>query len=190
MYFTEIYKDKPLNESFYFSIKNFINFIKNMFKNIGELEILQSNIDRMKREFYSRYKIDDKVITLLQKLVDEFAVKQESKLSPVDFVELDKYFKLKDRIGSGNKIIDSYDSVAIYGFMYRSMLNDTFAARYGMMTIPYVLNNRYILFIQFDDKDIHNISIVASENMYDLQSNTGLCNLDFQKYLYPRDYTL
>ena len=94
MYFTEIYKDKPLNESFYFSIKNFINFIKNMFKNIGELEILQSNIDRMKREFYSRYKIDDKVITLLQKLVDEFAVKQESKLSPVDFVELDKYFKL------------------------------------------------------------------------------------------------
>lgn len=187
MYFTEILREnsndiKPINESFSYTIKNLIHFIKDSFEDKSEMISLQSNIDRMKKEFDSQYKITKDIDKALQKAVDKYATSQ-NRFTPIDFIELDKYFKLKDRIGSGNSVIDAYDRIPLYGFMYRSLYNQNFAARYGVMTIPYILNNRYVLFIQFDDNDIQRIYLVVSENMYDLESMTAIIPLEFTKYI-------
>ena len=184
MYFTEIFREKPkpINESISFTIKNLVNYLKSIFKDISEYEMLQSNIDRMKSEFTSIYKTDKNIDKTLEKIVDKYAISQ-NKYVPIDVYELDKYFRLKDRIGKGNKVIDSYDNIAIYGLMYRSLFNSAFENKYGMMTIPYVLSNRYILFFQFDDKDIQNIYLVVAENMYNLESEIALVPLKFENYI-------
>lgn len=184
MYFTEIFREnpKPINESVKFAIKNLINYIKNSFKDAEETIMLQSNLDRMKNEFDSMYKIDKNIDKALLKNIDKYATSQ-NKFMPIDVHDLDIFFKLKERIGKGNKVLDSYDRLALYGFMYRSIFNQNFEDRYGMMTIPYLLDNKYILFIQFDDTDIQNIYLVVAENMYDLESVLAMVPLKFENFI-------
>ena len=193
MYLTNIDKMDftAIDESASYAFKNLINFLTN---NDHSFDYYIRNFKRMKREFDKYYKITPKVEKILKKIIDDRIVKDKeiSKYyEPFNLALFDKYFHFRVRFKNnpGLESLARIPGLYLYAYLYKAEFQDNvYSINYGSMSIPYVVDNKYCVFISFDEDEITGIDIVICSNSVSGDYITLLFVNDWKRYIGTEDF--
>lgn len=193
MYLTNIDKMNftAIDESASYAFKNLINFLSD---NDYNADYYIRNFKRMKREFDKYYQITPEVEKILKKIINDRVIKDKeiSKYyEPVNMALFDKYFHYRIILKKNPKF-ESFTRIPglyLYAYLYKTVFQDkVYSLNYGSMSIPYIVDNKYCVFISFDEDEITGIDIVICSNSVSGDDITLLFVYDWNKFICTEDF--
>ena len=130
--------------------------------------------------FFTYYKMDKKTVNQIMKAINEYDTKSKTD-SVVDVKELERFYFRRTRaiILTNDKFFKNNSSSVLYALLYRyDMASDINDPTTYTALIPLPPDERFIVFITFDENEIYRIQTVASPNQYDLDSPVYLVDLN------------
>lgn len=158
LYFDDIEKQKE------YSVEDFENDI---IYNPKLVKRIEEKIDMAENTFNNIWHIDEH---LLKKQFYKFKKECEKFYDVVNFVEIDRYHHLRLYMDSyyGDLFSKKRTLAHVYLIYYHASLEPFIPNSEEKYVLPYIIDDQYVLFILFDENEIHKVYTVISDNMYDL----------------------
>lgn len=172
MYFSTI---TPLTESFEFTLKNLNDLLTLPADNL--VKHTEEKLKRIEKEFNKYYKYDDETEGEILKAIGKII--KSNKYDPVDIMRFESLYHLKVRSPSwfNDKSLSNVDTAKFYVILYRDIYVPQLPSYTTKYTLLKIINNRFIIFITFDEKKIEAVHIVTAENQDDITSQVYLTPL-------------
>lgn len=169
------FRNLALDESMKFTLKNAIDILNS--DGIDKLSTHDVKIAKTSREFEKYYQITNDVNRKLVECIDRYNEVSDDEV--LDLEEIDKFYRLKLRMSSiDSPIIKSYSKKGIYLLMYRMKLYNSISNKNTKYTMPFLVNDKYVLFITFDENNIKTIQTITCDNTRDATTKVRLSELN------------
>lgn len=175
-----------LTESFDFTLKNFKDFLKNMQYN--QIRASEIKIKTVTNEFYLRYDITPETEDKLLEAINEYNADMSKPGEVVDFVKVDQFHHLKLHLdlNFGKYFKDGKTIQHLYTVYYHIIQGYEFPNYMSMYTMPYIIDNRFCIFITFDEDEIYEVDALASENPFDIAASLYLAKLSLKASIFAK----
>ena len=160
-----------LTESFDFTLKNFRDLLNSM--QYEQIRASEVKIKTVTNEFYMHYDITPETEEKLLEAINKYNADMSKPGEIVDFVNVDQFHHLKLHLDMNfGKLFKNGKTIQhLYMIYYHIIQGYEFPNYMSMYTMPYIIDNRYCIFITFDDEEIFEVDALASENPYDITAN-------------------
>ena len=178
-----------LKESGEFLLKNFVDALTIHGTTLEEWE---KKLKLIEKEFDMRYEITPEVVHAMNRCVKNMLKDSKNQYEPVDVIKLDKFHHLKALFDAENydASLNDLDLPKFYLILYKmysSILSyDSIPGWFSKYILPYFLDGKYVVYISFDEKAVHNVVTFASENQFDLWADSGFYPLKFNYKIFKK----
>lgn len=174
-----IIRRKILQESLSYTIKNFVDTL-DAITDYDEVYMVYNKIKKVKTEFDKHYLWNDKIEKEILGIIIDYDNNMENSLEALNVQKMDQFnhLKLRLKLSYNHKILKQFDRYRIYSFMYRIFVDGIIPNRFTAYTLPEIVDNKYLIFITFDENSIKNFQLVTTQNSYDLSSPVFLTDLN------------
>ena len=173
----------PVNESFKYVLKNLYDgFIEG---SNASVKNYVAKMDKVKKEFESMYSLSDKAMRELHKAILAYNAKSKL-LEIIDFEKVDKFHHLHLAI-SMDQDFSKMDLAQVYKVYYKLISAQYVDGYFTGYIHTVVIDNKYVVFISFDEKGIKSVESLASENMFDITANLEVVRLKVNKSIFNKE---
>lgn len=184
---------EPIQESLHYTWENF----KDMMSSMVEPDIIRSyykKFSKVEREYKKYYRFDKQITTGLRKAIEDYNNDINNKNEVINVYELDKilHLRLRMEIEGDHRLFRNTNRYKLYAYLYRMMIAicDPLSTP-GYMTqytLPTVVEDKYVVFITFDENGIDAVQGLARPNTYDITGNIELIDVPLHPYLTLDDF--
>jgi len=176
----------PITESVKFTIQNLIDVLT-----LGDpdpVTAAEKKLQKVRDTFDQYYRFDKETEDYLNKQITIFA-KQSTKVEPLDIEKIDKFhhLHLRFKIALNGQGISREDFQKFYTLFFRASFASQLPSQMTKYTMPIFINNKYLVFLTFDEKSIDNIYLLTSVNMLDLRAPIFLMYLPFNRAKFQKE---
>ena len=175
-----------LQESASFALKNLVDCLNNSVYN--DVQAARNKINTVIREYESRYKIDEEVKSALVESILDFNKKNQFRVEILDIPKVEKYHHLGLilRLEFGKYFKSEKTVASLYNLYYAITFSGEYPSYYTKYTLPLILNDRYLVYITFDENEIETVESLASPNMLDVQAPVFFVPLKVNKSIFKK----
>lgn len=184
---------EPIQESLHYTWENF----KDMMSSMVEPDIIRGyykKFSKVEREYKKYYRFDKQITTGLRKAIEDYNRDISNKNEVINVYELDKilHLRLRMEIEGEHRLLKNTNRYKLYAYLYKMIISmcDPLATP-GYMTqytLPTVVEDKYVVFITFDENGIDAVQGLARPNMYDITGNIELIDVPLHPYLTLDDF--
>ena len=184
---------EPIQESLHYTWENF----KDMMSSMVEPDIIRGyykKFSKVEREYKKYYRFDKQITTGLRKAIEDYNNDISNKNEVINVYELDKilHLRLRMEIEGDHRLFRNTNRYKLYAYLYRMMIAicDPLSTP-GYMTqytFPTVVEDKYVVFITFDENGIDAVQGLARPNTYDITGNIELIDVPLHPYLTLDDF--
>lgn len=183
-YFESVSKDPiPLTESAKMVMMNLLMVLGNTYNPYFNAK---KNYINIKDTFKKQYKYSKEVQEMLKKALVSACANGD--YQPIDYSQLTKFIRYDldvdiIRRTMNNIFLDVSRKVTheeVFAILLKSMTlyNTSMVDRMSKLQLPVFVDGRYCCIISFDEKDIHQVIVLASKNMYDIKEPIKFIRVD------------
>jgi len=170
-------------ESWEFTLKNLSDFLNGSNASLKDYE---KKMENNKKEFYNLYRLYNEEEQKIHKSIIEYNSK--SKLYEIiDFAKVDSFHHLHLFMKLDSRYFSKMDLVKVYSIYHKLLSGSELNGYYTKYIFTKPINDKYIVFIAFDEKKVHSVEALASENMFDISANIKLIKLDINTNIFNKD---
>lgn len=162
MYFKGI---RPLNESFDFCIKNLIDLFT--LGQQGTIEYTVKKMDKSFKEFNKYYKLDKEEHLGLIKAINNFNSKSKEN-EVIDFDKIDRFHHVSLNIKEYYPGLKNETMIRTYAILYKTIFLYFFPGYATKYTLPIPVDDRFIVFVTFDENKVDMVTTLTSLNQMDV----------------------
>lgn len=173
-------------DSVKFTILNLFNHLaENPYNPIINAE---NKMNFTEKSFKELWHMDEKLFK--KQFIDYVKMCQkENEYDIVDFIEADKYhhLNLHININYGDMFKNKKRTLAyVYTVYYQLQMSLHFPNYFTKFTYPYIVDDRYVAYITFDEDEVSNVQTIATENMYNIESELFLVDVTLKGGIFTK----
>lgn len=107
---------------------------------------------------------------LLKKQFYNFVNRYKSDFDVINFADVDKYHHLRIFISNnyGDMFSKEKTLAHVYLVYFHVSLQPFFPSYFSKYTLPYIIDDQYVIYITFDEEEVSDVQTITSDNMYDI----------------------
>lgn len=185
--------ERPIQESLKYTWENLKDTLSTML-DPDVIRACYKKYSKIEREYNKYYKLDKQITTGLVKAIEAYNEDPKNTLEIINVYELDKilHLKLRMKLDNVHRLINKTNRYKLYAYLYRMTLAmfDPFSSPgyLTQYTLPTVIEDKYVVFITFDENGIEAVQGIASANMYDISGVIEVVDIPLKPYLILDDF--
>lgn len=183
MYFKHISPLSVFKESMSYTLKNLIDLFTLPSDDFGKN--VKEKIRRVEEEYFKNYVYNGDTERAILNCINNM---HNREFDVLDLEKLDRTFHLKLRLQSELKgdTLSKADWPTFYITLYREFFIAALPSYFSKYTFIRLIDNKYIIFITFDEKEIEAVHTIGAENQFDFTSNVNVLEIKVDKSIFQK----